>query len=208
MRRAVYRRACKVSLDFVTTKKRHEIARLLEAYPRCCQFLHPLAVGGTRPARRRNPRPSSQRAYPAASFLKDQAPKQALAIVNRTKKAAAVTGAKAKRPVFKGAAILCHGVDVEDGRGSFNLIVRLSTLRKGERITLPTTRTAMLSKWLTLPRARLVQSCALCGDHRSAANRAGPRADAAARSFSFSGQAVRDQLGAAALQEHEDRLKN
>jgi hypothetical protein len=99
------------------------------------------------------------------SFHKYQALRQALAIVNSTRKAAAATGAKAKRPVFKGAAILCHGVGVENGRGSFDLIVRLSTLRKRERIALPTRCTAVLNKWLALPRARLVQGCALSRDH-------------------------------------------
>jgi len=92
---------------------------------------------------------------------KDQALKQALAIVSSTKKAATVTGIVPSRPVFRGAAILCHGVNVEFGHGSFDLIVRLSTLRAVQRITVPTKRTAVLNKWLAVPGARLVQGCAL-----------------------------------------------
>jgi IS605 OrfB family transposase len=160
----VFRRACKVSLDFVTAKKRHEIARLLEAYRGAVNFYirslwaAPGQLDGETLGRLPDECTRLQ------SMHKDQALRQALTIVNSTKKAAA-TGMKAKRPVFNGAATLCHGVDVEDGRGSFDLIVRLSTLRRGERITLPTKRTAVLNKWLALPRARLVQGIALCEDH-------------------------------------------
>jgi transposase len=164
-RRAVFPRACKVSLDFVTAGKRHEIAPLLEVYRGAVNFYirslwaAPGRLDGETLGRLPNERTRLQ------SFHKDQAFKQALAIVNSTKKAAAATGAKAKRPVFKGAAILCHGVGVENGRGSFDLIVRLSTLRKRERITLPARRTLVLNKWPALPRARLVQGCALSRDH-------------------------------------------
>jgi hypothetical protein len=34
----VYRRACNVSFNFVTAKKRHEVARLLEAYRGAVNF--------------------------------------------------------------------------------------------------------------------------------------------------------------------------
>jgi hypothetical protein len=36
-------------------------------------------------------------------------------------------GTDPSRPQFKGMVVLCHGVNVERGRGSFDLIVRLST---------------------------------------------------------------------------------
>jgi putative transposase len=49
----------------------------------------------------------------------------------------------------------------EPGRGSFDLVVRLSTLRPRERITIPTRQTRVLNKWLARPGARLVQGCAL-----------------------------------------------
>ena len=58
-------------------------------------------------------------------------------------------------------AVLCHGVTIEPGRGSFDLVVRLSTLRPRERITIPTRKTRVLNKWLARPGARLVQGCAL-----------------------------------------------
>jgi hypothetical protein len=58
-------------------------------------------------------------------------------------------------------AVLCRGVSIEPGRGSFDLVLRLSTVRAKERITIPTRKTCVLSKWLARPDARLVQGCAL-----------------------------------------------
>jgi transposase len=58
-------------------------------------------------------------------------------------------------------AVLRHGVTLEPGRGSFDLVVRLSTLRPRERITIPTRQTRVLNTWLSRPGARLVQGCAL-----------------------------------------------
>jgi transposase len=50
---------------------------------------------------------------------------------------------------------------IEVGRKSFDLILRLSVLRKGSRITIPTRKTRVLNKWLSRPGARLIQGCAL-----------------------------------------------
>jgi hypothetical protein len=57
--------------------------------------------------------------------------------------------------------MLCHGETIEPGLGSFDLVVRLSTLRPKERITIPRRKTCVLNKWLPRPGARLVQGCAL-----------------------------------------------
>src|SRR6516162_1060122 len=111
MRRAVLRRACKVTLDFATAKKRHEITRLLEAYRGAVNFyIRTLwRDGGKLDGETLNRLPKERTRL--QSFHKDQALKQALAIVNGTRKAAAVTGIVPSRPVFSGAAVLCHGVD-------------------------------------------------------------------------------------------------
>jgi putative transposase len=58
-------------------------------------------------------------------------------------------------------AVLCHGVTIEDGRGSFDLVIKLSTIHRGERITIPTRKTAVVNKWFAMPGARIVQGCAL-----------------------------------------------
>jgi hypothetical protein len=69
-------------------------------------------------------------------------------------------GADAQRPRFTGMAGLCHGVTMEPGRKSFDLVVRLSTLRPRERITIATRKTRVLDKF-SMPGARMVQGCAL-----------------------------------------------
>ena len=72
---------------------------------------------------------------------KDQALRQALTIVSSTRRSAKARGAKTRRPRFSGMAVLCHGVAIEPGRGSFDLVARLSTLRSKERIAIPTRKT-------------------------------------------------------------------
>jgi IS605 OrfB family transposase len=97
---------------------------------------------------------------------KSQALKQAIETVVATRLAAKATKKWASMPVFRGAATLdAKFVTIEDGHGSFDLVVRLSTLRKGHRITIPTRRTAPLNKWLGKPGAVLIQGCSL-SEHR------------------------------------------
>jgi hypothetical protein len=155
------RRACRLSMEFATATKRHEIARLLEAYRGAVNFYvrslwqDPGALDEETLARLP---PERTRLQP---MQKDQALHQALAIVSSTRRLAKALGAEPQRPRFTGLAVLCQGVTIEPGRGSFDLVVRLSTLRPNERITIPTHRTRMLNKWLARPGARLVQGCAL-----------------------------------------------
>jgi hypothetical protein len=157
----VLRRACRVSLDFATASKRRKIDRLLEAYRGAANFYvrslwrTPGKLDGETLARLPAERTRLQ------SMQKDQALKQALSIVSSTRKSAKVIGASPERPKFKGMAVLCHGVTVMDGHKSFDLVIKLSTLRRGQRITIPTRKTAVINKWLSMPGARIVQGCAL-----------------------------------------------
>ena len=155
------RRASRLSLEFATATKRHEIGRLLEAYRGAVNFYvrslwqDPGALDKKTLARLPAGRTRLQ------SMQKDQALRQALAMVSATRRSAKALGAQPQRPRFTGMAVLCHGVTVEPGRGSFDLVIRLSTLRPRERITIPTRKTRVLNKWLARPGARLVQGCAL-----------------------------------------------
>jgi transposase len=91
-----------------------------------------------------------------------QALKQALEIVGATKRSAQALGKPATMPIYRGPAVLdAKFVVVEAGRKSFDLVLRLSVLRKGSRITIPTRKTRVLNKWLSRPGARLIQGCAL-----------------------------------------------
>ena len=155
------RRACRLSMEFATAKKRHDIGRLLEAYRGAVNFYvrslwrNPGALDKQTLARLPAERTRLQ------SMQKDQALRQALSMVSSTRRSAKALGVAAQRPRFKGMAVLCHGVTLEPGRGSFDLVVRLSTLRPRERITLPARKTRVLNKWLARPGARLVQGGAL-----------------------------------------------
>jgi hypothetical protein len=145
------RRACRLSMEFASAKKRPEIALLLEAYRGAVNFYirslwqNPGALDKRTLARQRAQRTRLQ------SMQKDQALRQALSMVSSTRRSAQALGVRAQRHRFKGMAVLCHGVTIEPGRGSFDLAVRLSTLRPRERITIPTRKTRVLNKWRRKP---------------------------------------------------------
>jgi hypothetical protein len=147
-------RACRTSQEFATARKRHEIARRLEAYRGAVNFYvrslwqDPGALDGCRPNA-----PGCNRCTKTRRCAKR--------IVSSTHRSAEALGVPAQCPRFMGMAALCHGVSIELGRGSFDLVVRLSTLRPRERITIPARKTKVLNKWLARLGARLVQGCAL-----------------------------------------------
>ena len=69
-------------------------------------------------------------------------------------------------PIFNGAPVLGGGmVLIQDGHGSFDLVVHLSSLSKGNRITIPTKKTQVFNKWMSKSGARLSQGCALGDNH-------------------------------------------
>jgi putative transposase len=154
------RRACKVTLKFATATKRRKIAALLEAYRAAVNFYiqslwnDPGKLDAVTLHRLEHSRLSQR--------YQSQALKQALEIVAATKRSAQALGKPATMPVYRGPAVLdAKFVTLEEGWKSFDLILRLSVLRKGARITIPTRRTRVLNKWMSYPGARLVQGCAL-----------------------------------------------
>lgn len=155
-------RAIKASLQWVGPKDRRRLAALLQAYRAAVNFFIRLlwrepGLGFTTATSKRLAQTRLSGRY------RDQALKQACEIVGATKKSAAATGATPGRPFFRGTAILdAKFVDVvEREDGEHDLVVRLSSLKKGERLTLRSKRTAVLKKWLARPGARLVQGAGL-----------------------------------------------
>jgi IS605 OrfB family transposase len=70
-------------------------------------------------------------------------------------------GKIASCPVFKGSAILdSKFVSIEPGEKSFDLVIRISSLIKGSRITIPTRKTKPINKWLSRD-GRFAQGCCL-----------------------------------------------
>ena len=118
------RRACRLSMEFATPKKRRDMGRLLEAYRGAVNFYvrslwqNPGALDKPTLARLPAERTRLQ------SMQKDQALRQALSMVSSTRRSAKALGVPAQRRSFKGMAVLCHGVSIEPGRGSFDLVVR------------------------------------------------------------------------------------
>ena len=152
------KRACKVTLKFATTRKRRAINALLQAYRVAVNFyIRQLWESPGIP-----PYQILESSRLSARY-KSRALKQAIEIVVATKRANKDKNASC--PMFNGNATLNKPeITTEAGHGSFDLIVRLSTLHKGHRITIPTRKTAVLNKWLARPGARLVQGCSLSED--------------------------------------------
>jgi len=154
------KRACKITLKFASKKKQRQIIALLQSYRSAVNF-YIKSLWQTRGkedaetlARFKNSRLSQR--------YKQAALKQAMNLVISTKKSAKALGIPCSMPVFKGKAILdSRHITIEDGKNSFDLVFKLSTLAKGSRIVIPSKHTAMTKKWLSLRDARLIQGCAL-----------------------------------------------
>lgn len=166
----VIRRACKVTYKYVTAKKRHEIRLLLEAYRGCVRrFINVLWQMPTQEFSLDAETLALVTEGRLSERYKSNALKQAIEIVTSTRKAVEATGQKASCPHFTGDAILDGKfVNIEDKKtcpgDPFDLVIRLSTLKKNKRITILTNRTKPLNKWLSRPNARLVEGCSLSED--------------------------------------------
>lgn len=154
------RRSVIVSLDFATKSKRKQINNLLTVYRSAVNFYikHLWKAGGSLNketlASLQNTRLSER--------YKSNALKQALEMVSSTKKSAKALRKRAGIPTFNGSAVLdSKFVTIEDGKLSFDLVVKLSTLKRGRRITIPTKHTKMTRKWLSVVNSKLIQGCCL-----------------------------------------------
>jgi hypothetical protein len=164
------RRACVVTLKYATAAKRHKVRLLVEACRGCVNRF--IKVLWRMPTTEFGLDKQTLALVPAGRLsqrYKSQCLKQAIEIVVSTRRTRESTGQRARRPKFTGNLVLdAKFVDVQDKETSpgdpFDLVVRLSTLDKGARITIPTCRTKPLNKWLARPGAKLVQGCSLSED--------------------------------------------
>ncbi len=156
------RRACKLTLGFATDKKRRAINALLEAYRAAVNYYirHLWQTNGRLDKDTLALLPDSHTRLSAR--YRSQALKQAIETVVFTKKAVKGTHKHCSMPVFRGSATLdAKFVAIEAGKGSFDLVVKLSCLEKGKRLILPTKKTKILNKWTSRPLARIIQGCSL-----------------------------------------------
>jgi Transposase and inactivated derivatives len=154
------RRALKLSLKFLTQRKQRQIAALLEAYRAAVNFY----IQSLWKDRGRLDKATLARLKRTqlSERYKSQALKQAIESVVATKKSAQALGVPASCPIFTGSAVLdAKFVTVEQGQRCFDLAIKLSTLNKGQRITLLTQKTAPFLRWISFPNASVIQGCAL-----------------------------------------------
>jgi len=156
-------RACPVSLKFLTAMKRRRLDAMLEAYRAGVNFfirkmwLEKAAYGQLLIQSLTHTR------LPAN--LRNVACWQASTIVKTARKLAKATKKKVGMPVFRGDAALPQTVvKIEAGKGSFDLIVSISSLQSGRRIVVPTRKTRLLNKWLSMPGAVLGPGCTIKGE--------------------------------------------
>ena len=158
------RRAIKISLKFITDSKRQKISTLLESYRSAVNFYIKSLwnkkgkLDKETLSRLQNTRLSER--------YKSQALKQSIDIVTSTRKAAKLKHKKVNVPVFRGGAILdSKFVTIEQGKGTFDLMIKLSTLKKGSRIWLPCKKTSIFNKWISRPCSKIIQGCELREDY-------------------------------------------
>lgn len=160
------RRACIVTTKFATQAKRRRIVALLEAYRGCVNRF--IGILWQMPSETFDLNKKTLALVESGRLterFKSNALKQAIEVVKSTRLSETVK-ANDPAPSFKGAAILdAKFVSVEDKAKSagnpFDLVIRLSSLSKGNKIVIPTCRTRPINKWINKSGAKFVQGCAL-----------------------------------------------
>ena len=154
------KRACKISLKFLTARKQRQVNALLQSYRAAVNFY--IQSLWTAKGAQDADTLSRLKISRLSQRYKQAALKQAMDIIIATKKAAKERGTSCKTPVFSGYAILdSRFVVIEKGEKSFDLSVRLSVLARGGRVVIPTKKTKVLNKWMGKPLAKVVQGCGL-----------------------------------------------
>jgi len=153
-------RACKVTLKFATKSKQRQVSALLQSYRSAVNF-YIKSFWNVRRSKDADTQALLKNSRLSERY-KQAALKQAYDMVISTKMSAKALGVPCSKPIFKGSAILdSRHVTIEQGKGSFDLVLKLSTLKKGKRITIPTRHTKMTRKWLAVPNAKFIQGCSL-----------------------------------------------
>ena len=145
------KRSVKVTTKFLTQKKQNAINALLQSYRSAVNFyIKSLWITPGKLDKETLSRLSKDKTRLSERY-KSNALKQALEIVISTKKAAKVIKKYVSVPVYNGPLVLdAKFITIEEGKKSFDLIIKLSSLNKGNRITIPTRHTKMTRKWLSV----------------------------------------------------------
>lgn len=161
------KRAVKLSLKFITNKKKNKIKNLLFEYHRVVNC-YIKAIWNNDNAKLDKQTKELVKNTRLSERYKSKALKQAIDIVITTKKSAKALKKHVQMSIFKGNAILdSMFVNIEESKNlkDFDLVLRLSTLNKGKRITLPLKKTKVFNKWKNKPLSKIIQGCALSESH-------------------------------------------
>jgi transposase len=148
------KRAVKISLKFATQAKANRLAAMLSEYRAAVNFyIRSLwRERGKLDAKTLNRYRRGSLSYRYRSV----ALKQALQVVISTRKAAKATGCRASLPKFNGYGEFSSLVaTVERGKGSFDYVLKISSLVPGKRIVIPFKSHKRLNYWLGKPGASL-----------------------------------------------------
>lgn len=154
------KRSIKVSLGLATDAKRRRLDALLREARSCTQRYIDLlwTTPGKLDAKTLNRVSGGSLSYRHRSNCL----KVALETIVATKKAARVLGVWASKPNINGSVRLSSLVaKIEPGKGSFDYVLKVSGLVKGEPITIPFKSHKRLNHWLAKPGAELLQGCTL-----------------------------------------------
>jgi len=153
-------RSIKVSLGLTTAAKQRRLAALLREVRSCTQRYvdHLWSNPGRLDAATLNQVAGGSLSYRHRSNCL----KVALETISSTRKAAKATGVTASCPHVDGAVRLSSLVaKVEQGKGVFNYVLKVSGLTKGAPIIVPFKSHKRLNHWLEKPGAKLLQGCTL-----------------------------------------------
>lgn len=153
-------RTCKVSLKFITKEKQRKIKLLIKEYRRVVN-LYIKSLWENKGSLNKETLNRILNTNLSQRY-KSQALRQALQVVVLTRKSLKSKKKFGTCPHFSGFPVLdSKFITIELGKKSFDLAIKLSTLNKGNRITLLTKKTKPLNKWLNYPNAKLIQGCQL-----------------------------------------------
>lgn len=145
-------RAVPLTLKFVTKKKKRKIKALIDAYRKCVNQY--LKLFETHEPKLNKETFDLVTTTKLSQRYKSAALKQAIGIYKSCRKT------KKKTPKFKGFPVLdAKFVQIQNGEKSFDLAIRLSSLSKGNKITLLTKRHKRFNYWNA--RGKLKQGCEL-----------------------------------------------
>jgi len=153
-------------MKFITAKKQRKIHTLIQAYRGCVQRY--IEIFWQMPSDKFNLNKETLELVETGRLserYKSNALKQAIEIVKAVRLSGTVKP-NSKPPKFKGDIVLdAKFVSVEDKVKStgnpFDLVIRLSSLSRGNKITIPTCRTKPVNKWMGKEGARFIQGCSL-----------------------------------------------